>query len=299
MGPFPHEAPRATISDENPAGTDGFEFVEFAHPNPQELRVLFARMGFSLAARHKTRAVELWQQGDITYVLNDEPGSHARRFVEEHGPCAPSMAWRVVDAAHAYEHAVAKGARPYDGPGKAFDLPTIVGIGGSLIYFTDRYGNGASPYVTEFDFVAPAKPAGVGFRYLDHLTHNVHKGNMDTWFRFYGDLFNFKQIRFFDIEGKYQVFFPAPCPVPAAASEFRSMKIVARLARSLSISGATTARASSTSLSAATISTARQTPLLRAVSGSCPNRRSPTMICRGTVLWDIRSRSRSSPSTVS
>lgn len=203
MGPFPHEAPRATISDENPAGTDGFEFVEFAHPNPQELRVLFARMGFSLAARHKTRAVELWQQGDITYVLNDEPGSHARRFVEEHGPCAPSMAWRVVDAAHAYEHAVAKGARPYDGPGKAFDLPTIVGIGGSLIYFTDRYGNGASPYVTEFDFVAPAKPAGVGFRYLDHLTHNVHKGNMDTWFRFYGDLFNFKQIRFFDIEGKY------------------------------------------------------------------------------------------------
>ncbi|MCA3560064.1 MAG: 4-hydroxyphenylpyruvate dioxygenase [Aestuariivirga sp.] len=203
MGPFPHEALRATISDENPAGTDGFEFVEFAHANPQELRDLFARMGFSLVARHKTGAIELWQQGDITYVLNDEPGSHARGFLKEHGPCAPSMAWRVVDAAHAYKHAVAKGAQPYDGPGKALDLPAIVGIGGSLLYFTDRYGDGASPYDAEFDFVAPAKPAGVGFRYLDHLTHNVHKGNMDTWFSFYGDLFNFKQIRFFDIEGKY------------------------------------------------------------------------------------------------
>lgn len=203
MGPFPHDAPRAAISDENPAGTDGFEFVEFAHPNPQELRDLFTRMGFALAARHKTKAVELWQQGDITYVLNDELGSHARGFAGEHGPCAPSMGWRVVDAAHAYKHAVAKGARPYDGPGKAFDLPAIVGIGGSLLYFTDCYGNGTSPYDVEFHFVAQAKPAGVGFRYLDHLTHNVHKGNMDTWFRFYGDLFNFKQIRFFDIEGKY------------------------------------------------------------------------------------------------
>jgi 4-hydroxyphenylpyruvate dioxygenase len=203
MGPFPHDAPRATISDGNPAGTDGFEFVEFAHPNPAELRELFARMGFAMSARHKTKAIELWQQGDITYVLNDEPGSHARRFVEEHGPCAPSMAWRVVDAAHAYKHALSKGAQPYDGPGKAVDLPAIVGIGGSLIYFTDRYGDGTSPYDAEFHFVAPPKPAGVGFRYLDHLTHNVHKGNMDTWFRFYGDLFSFKQIRFFDIEGKY------------------------------------------------------------------------------------------------
>ena len=91
MGPFPHDAPRATISTENPAGTDGFEFVEFAHPEPEKLRALFQRMGYTLTARHRSRAVELWQQGDITYVLNDEAGSHARRFVEQHGPCAPSM----------------------------------------------------------------------------------------------------------------------------------------------------------------------------------------------------------------
>jgi len=202
MGPFPHSAPRAVIGPQNPAGTDGFEFVEFAHPEPQALRDLFARMGFTLTARHPERAVELWQQGDITYILNDEPGSHGRRFVEEHGPCAPSMGWRVVDAAHAFAHAVANGATPYEGPGKLLDWPAIVGIGGSLIYFTDDYGPGINPY-DGFDFVTAAKPAGVGFHYLDHLTHNVHKGNMDLWFGFYQRLFGFRQIRFFDIEGKY------------------------------------------------------------------------------------------------
>lgn len=203
MGPFPHHAPRASISPENPAGTDGFEFVEFAHPNPDELRALFARMGYALTARHKSKAVELWQQGDITYVLNDEPGSHARRFVAEHGPCAPSMGWRVADAAHAHAHAVALGATPYTGADRVLDLPAIVGIGGSLIYLTDQYGDGSSPYDADFDWVSAPKPAGVGFHYLDHLTHNVHRGNMDKWFDFYGRLFNFRQIRFFDIEGKF------------------------------------------------------------------------------------------------
>ncbi len=202
MGPFPHDAPKATISDLNPAGTDGFEFVEFAHPEPEELRSLFAKMGYALTATHKTKAIELWQQGDITYVLNNEPESHARRFVEEHGPCAPSMAWRVVDAQHAFDHAVSKGAEPYTGAGKTMDVPAIVGIGGSLIYFIEDYYE-ANPYNAEFDWAAAAHPEGVGFHYLDHLTHNVHKGNMDIWFRFYGDLFGFKEIRFFDIAGKF------------------------------------------------------------------------------------------------
>ena len=205
MGPFPHAAPRATISEANPAGTDGFEFVEFAHPEPEKLRELFTRMGYVQTARHRTKAIELWQQGDITYVLNDEPGSHARDFVEQHGPCAPSMGWRVVDRFKAFEHAVAKGAEPYDGPGKMMDLPAIRGIGGSLIYFTDAYGTEdlTGPYAGEFEFIADPKPAGVGFYYLDHLTHNVHKGNMDIWFRFYGDIFGFREIRFFDIAGRH------------------------------------------------------------------------------------------------
>ncbi len=202
MGPFPHDAPKATISDENPAGTDGFEFVEFAHPEPDTLRDLFGKMGYTHTATHRTKAIELWQQGDITYVLNAEPGSFAARFVAEHGPCAPAMAWRVVDAQHALRHAVAKGAQEYTGADKTMDVPAIVGIGGSLIYFIDKYYE-ANPYNAEFDWIDKAHPEGVGFHYLDHLTHNVHKGNMDVWFGFYGDIFNFREIRFFDIAGKF------------------------------------------------------------------------------------------------
>lgn len=214
MGPFPHDAPKATISPENPAGTDGFEFVEFAHPEPQVLRELFTKMGYTHTATHKTKAIELWQQGDVTYILNAEPESFAARFVDLHGPCAPSMGWRVVDAQHAFEHAVSKGAEPYEGADKTLDVPAIKGIGGSLIYFIDTYYE-TSPYNEEFNWVTSANPEGVGFYYLDHLTHNVFKGNMDTWFKFYGDLFNFREIRFFDIEGKFTGLFSraltSPC----------------------------------------------------------------------------------------
>ena len=86
MGPFPHDAPTAEISDQNPAGTDGFEFVEFAHPDPQALGSLFERMGYVAVARHKTKNVTVWRQGDVNYIVNAEPGSFAHRFVDEHGP---------------------------------------------------------------------------------------------------------------------------------------------------------------------------------------------------------------------
>jgi 4-hydroxyphenylpyruvate dioxygenase len=211
MGPFPHSAPRASISPENPAGTDGFAFVEFAHPDPQALRDIFTRMGYTLTAHHNTKAIELWQQGDITYILNNQPGSHAVDFAAAHGPCAASMGWRVVDAAHAFAHAVAHGAEAFSGA-KALEVPAIVGIGGSLIYFIDQYGD-ADPFA-DFTFTSH-QPKGVGFYYLDHLTHNVHKGNMDKWFDFYSKIFGFKQIRFFDIEGKFTGLFSraltSPC----------------------------------------------------------------------------------------
>lgn len=205
MGPFPHAAALATISADNPAGTDGMEFIEFAHPEPQTLREVFSRMGFVHTARHKHRAVELWQQGDVSYLLNADPASHAVGFVDRHGPCAAAMAWRVVDAARALAHLKSQGATEYEGPGKVLDLPAIEGIGGSLIYLTDAYGT-ANPYDGDFDWLAAPKPPGVGFYYLDHLTHNVHKGNTGHWADFYRRLFNFKQISFFDIDGRYTGF---------------------------------------------------------------------------------------------
>jgi len=204
MGPFPHDAPRATITADNPAATDGFEFVEFAHEEAEKLETLFARMGYTPVAKHKSKNITVWRQGDINYILNAEPGSHGMKFVEKHGPCAPSMAWRVVDAKHAFDHAVSKGAEPYTGDDKTLDVPAIVGIGGSILYFVDAYGETGSAYDAEFDWLGERdpKPEGVGFYYLDHLTHNVYRGNMDKWWDFYRDLFNFKQIHFFDIAGK-------------------------------------------------------------------------------------------------
>jgi 4-hydroxyphenylpyruvate dioxygenase len=204
MGPFPHNSPKATISDINPAGTDGFEFVEFAHPEPEKLDRLFRQMGFAPVAKHGSKNITLYRQGDVNYLLNAEPGSHGAGFVEAHGPCAPGMAWRVVDARHALKRAVELGAEEYKGKGKALDVPAVYGIGGSLLYFVDTYGEQGSCYTADYDWLGEAnpKPSGVGFYYLDHLTHNVIRGNMDTWYRFYHDVFNFREIRFFDIKGK-------------------------------------------------------------------------------------------------
>jgi len=232
MGPFPHDAPAATISDTNPMGTDGFEFVEFAHPDAAVLKDLFSRMGFSPVAKHKSRDIWVYRQGDINYIVNADPESFAAKFVDAHGPCAPSMAWRVVDAQHTFKRAVELGATPYEGEdgGKTLGVPAIRGIGGSLIYFVDTYGDKGSPYSAEFEWLGEAdpRPKGVGFYYLDHLTHNVKRGNMDTWFDYYVNLFNFRQIRFFDIEGKMTGLFSraltSPCgkiriPINESADE--------------------------------------------------------------------------------
>lgn len=206
MGPFPHNAPAAQIDDANPMGTDGMEFVEYAHPEPEKLEALFKTMGFSPVAKHRSKNVTLWRQGDINYIVNAEPDSFARQFAEKHGPCACAMAFRVVDAKYAYERAISLGAKPVDtevGP-MELNIPAIEGIGGSLIYFVDRYGEKGSIYDVDFVWTGEAdpKPEGAGFYYLDHLTHNVFRGRMDWWSDWYTKLFNFRQIRFFDIEGK-------------------------------------------------------------------------------------------------
>ena len=219
MGPFPHDAPPPQISAENPAGTDGFEFVEFAHPESAVLKTLFEQMGFECVARHKSRAIDLYRQGSINYILNADRQSFGGRFAGLHGPCAPAMAWRVVDAKAAFAHALERGAQPYAGElgAKTIDAPAILGIGGSLIYFIDSYGTKGSPYAAEFDWTGepdPA-PAGCGLTYIDHLTNNVFRGAMDRWFQFYQNLFNFRQIRYFNIAGKmtglYSRALTSPC----------------------------------------------------------------------------------------
>ncbi|SFV07181.1 4-hydroxyphenylpyruvate dioxygenase [Methylobacterium sp. 174MFSha1.1] len=206
MGPYPHDAPAAEVTALNPMGTDGFEFVEYAHPEPQALHDLFRAMGFSAVARHRTKAITVYRQGDVNYLVNEEPGSHGHRFVAAHGPCAPSMAFRVVDAKAAFDRAVSLGAEPADPAdgAKTLDVPAIKGIGGSLLYFVETYGAKGSPYEAEFEWLGERdpRPEGLGLFYLDHLTHNVHRGRMGVWAGFYEKIFNFRQIRYFDIEGK-------------------------------------------------------------------------------------------------
>lgn len=206
MGPFPHDAPPADISTANPMGTDGFEFVEFAHPDPAALARVLELMGFTAVARHRSKKVTLYRQGDVNYVVNAEPDSFAAEFAREHGPCACAMAFRVKDAKFAYERALALGAEPYHGKVGPMELaiPAIRGIGGSLLYFVDRYGDKGSIWDVDFVWTGARDPhpEPAGLYYLDHLTHNVMRGRMDHWADWYAKLFNFREIRFFNIEGK-------------------------------------------------------------------------------------------------
>jgi 4-hydroxyphenylpyruvate dioxygenase len=187
----------------NPMGTDGFEFVEYTAPDPQLLRNLFERLGFPVVARHRSKNVTLHSQGGINFVINAEPGSFGQLFAQAHGPSVCAMAFRVRDAAAAFERAIQLGAEPHRskvGP-MELNIPAIVGIGGSLIYFVDRYGD-QSIYDVDFKSVEVQPLERAGLIEIDHLTHNVHRGHMDKWCGFYERLFNFREIRYFDIEGK-------------------------------------------------------------------------------------------------
>ena len=205
MGPFPHDAPAATITAENPMGTDGFEFVEYAHPKPEELHALFKLMGYVPVARHKTKKITVYRQGDINYLVNEQPGTHGYDFVAQHGPCAPSMAFRVVDAKQAYERALSLGAEPAD-IRRAEDAGCSRDQGHRRqpVVFRRSLSRQGLGLRSEFEWLGAKnpRPEGAGLFYLDHLTHNVHRGRMDVWTGFYEKLFNFRQIRFFDIEGR-------------------------------------------------------------------------------------------------
>jgi 4-hydroxyphenylpyruvate dioxygenase len=201
---------------DNPMGTDGFEFVEYAAPDTAALGGLFEQLGFTAIARHRHKKVTLYRQGGINFIINAEPNSFAQRFARLHGPSVCAMAFRVEDAAQAYARALELGAWGFDnqtGP-MELNIPAIKGIGDSLIYFVDRWhGKGGATTgaigdisIYDVDFVpivgADAAPTGNGLTYIDHLTHNVHRGRMKEWADFYERLFNFREVRYFDIEGK-------------------------------------------------------------------------------------------------
>jgi 4-hydroxyphenylpyruvate dioxygenase len=192
---------------ENPIGTDGFEFVEFTSEQPEAVRAYFEKLGFTAVARHRSKNVLRFKQNEINLILNMEPAGQPAAFREAHGPSANAMAFRVKDATLALREAVRRGARPLAtsaGP-MELNIPAIEGIGGAALYLVDRYG-AQSIYDVDFRPIPGAAEQearnSAGLTYIDHLTHNVHRGNMATWARYYETIFNFREIRYFDIEGK-------------------------------------------------------------------------------------------------
>ena len=195
---------------DNPAGLDGFEFIEFSAPEKGVLEPVFETMGFTRVARHRSKQVELWRQGGINLITNYEPKSPAWYFSREHGPSACGMGFRVKDARKAYDHLLKQGAEPVEmrtGP-MELHIPGIRGIGNSIIYLIDRYDSGQnelSIYDIDFEYEpgVDRNPVGAGFKLVDHLTHNVYGGRMKYWADYYEKLFNFREIRYFDIKGEY------------------------------------------------------------------------------------------------
>lgn len=192
---------------ENPMGLCGFEFVEFTAPERGILEPVFESMGFTQIAKHRSKDVDVWRQGDINMIINYEPNTPAAYYAAEHGPSACAMGFRVKDAPAAYALALEKGAQPVEvEPGfSELRLPGIKGIGGAVIYLIDRFEDGRSIYDIDFNYLegVDRHPKGCGFNVIDHLTHNVYKGRMDYWAKYYEELFNFREIRFFDIKGEY------------------------------------------------------------------------------------------------
>ncbi len=192
---------------DNPMGLMGFEFVEFASPTPGVLEPMFEMLGFTLVAKHRSKDVVLYRQNDINFIVNREPHSAAGYFAAEHGPSACGLAFRVKDSHKAYHLALERGAQPIEIPTGPMELrlPAIKGIGGAPLYLIDRFEDGKSIYDIDFEFIdgVDRRPPGHGLKLIDHLTHNVYRGRMTFWADFYERLFNFREIRYFDIKGEY------------------------------------------------------------------------------------------------
>lgn len=189
----------------NPMGTDGFEFVEYAAPDAQLLRDLFDKLGFPVVGTHKSRDITLHSQGDIKFLINAETDGFAADFAKKHGPSACSMGFRIKDADAALQRALSLDAKAVTAQDRVLSKPAIEGIGGSRLYLVDGYGDFAAweeDYTILPDAEDRMKAKDTGLTYIDHLTHNVYWGNMDKWRDFYVRLFNFGQVRYFDIQGK-------------------------------------------------------------------------------------------------
>lgn len=188
---------------ENPMGIDGFEFVEYAAPDGQLLHDFFKRMGFTAVLKHKTRAITVYRQGGVNFLVNEDPNSFAADFARQHGPCAAGFAIRFAKPVDdVFGKVVSNGGEAITNKPetRAIDVPVVKGIGDCMLYLVPNQGD---VYAQEFEPIpgADQHPKGFGLTFIDHLTHNLYFGNMQKWSDYYEKLFNFREIRYFDIKG--------------------------------------------------------------------------------------------------
>lgn len=193
------------ITEQNPIGLNGVDFLEYCGPDAVHFENLFKKMGFSEIAQVPNKKIKLYRQGDINFIINCEQNTFAASFAKAHGPSVCSTGLRVGDAEKAFENALKRGARAYDGSQEsrgASPYLAIYGIGDSLIYFIDEH-NHKDLYLNQFKLKSlDIHPLGLGLNIVDHFTNNVPKGEMTKWSDFYEKIFNFREVRYFDIKGK-------------------------------------------------------------------------------------------------
>lgn len=186
----------------NPLNLRGIEFTEYASPDSDFMENAFYGFGFSKTKKFKGRDIEYFNQNDIHFLLNNEQSGFSREFAKSHGPAICSMGWRVDDANFAFEQAVARGAKSAQDVANKLPYPAIYGIGDSLIYFIEKFGDKGSIYQNDFEaHPEPQIHEDKGFKAVDHLTNNVYQGTMEKWANFYKDVFAFTEVRYFDIKG--------------------------------------------------------------------------------------------------
>ncbi len=177
----------------NPLGIAGIGFIEFASPTPAKLATLWCEFGFSRTHEHRHYSIELWRQNDLTFLVNEQRGSFAEQYAQQHGPSIPSMGWLCDDPERAARVAVRHGARPYEYE-TPFGAPAVYGVGGSLIHFIE-----ASLWQESFvSLKQPEIVAQKGITRIDHLTNQVMQGTLSTWVDFYKQIFGFTEVRSFD-----------------------------------------------------------------------------------------------------
>lgn len=187
-------------TNNNPCGLDGFAFLEFSGPDKNRLHQQFTDMGFQATAHHKNQDITLFQQGEIQFIVNAAVNCQAEEHAKNHGAGACAMGFRVKDAKAAFDYAIQHGAEPFEDSSHAHHgLLGIQAIGGSVIYFVDAQ---QQPFSADWKPTGKDNIQGNGLVLIDHLTHNVFRGNMDKWAQFYESIFNFQEIRYFNIKGK-------------------------------------------------------------------------------------------------